>query len=704
MDALRRRCRVASALLLLLLSGITLAFWQAFVQLQDYRLRQPSKQECAQAIDRLEFYLERQIAGLRHVSYFFAANDRVSQEEFQRYCMSLMGDMPGMLAVLVTDARGHPRWKASAQNLPLDDTYMMTSNPELRLALDRASETLQPAMTAAMSVPHFGRVFLVALPIPSSGREDGFVVGILQERELFDYLFQPDYLSNFRVLITHAGEPIYQIMAIPGDPRPGLAVTKPIVVGGQKWDVSVWPVRGFTEASADFASAGILILGLALSFLIGYWAYRWQWRTALLQSEARDSRTRLERTGMSLAEAKAQLDLIIDNVDDGVIVYDNRLDPIQANAAFLTAFNMVDSEQVMLSGEMHHEHMIRSVGSESKYRSLFKALRQNPTQTYTDELVIPQNPVHRGPGEGGGENPISNPQSPRRVFLRRAASLAGPDGQWSGVLVIYKDVTATKDIDRVKDEFLSSVSHELRSPLASIKGFAETIKRDPKMRPETREEFISIIYDETTRLQDLIEELLDLRRMEDQGVPLQFKPYDLKVLAEDAVRGARSILTSKNISVFMQWGGLDEARMEGDVAQISRALRNLLANAVKYSPEGGEIHIRGHCGIHRAWVEVNDQGVGIVDRDLPHIFDRFYRGSGKGRQKGTGLGLAIVKHITEMHGGHLGVRSDVGAGTSFRLELPRERVPKITPRHDTTLGKTPPPPPEDNATKTGLSP
>jgi signal transduction histidine kinase len=319
------------------------------------------------------------------------------------------------------------------------------------------------------------------------------------------------------------------------------------------------------------------------------------------------------------------------------------------------------------------------VGSESKYFSLFEALRRHPVQSYSDELALPAS---------------NNGKGSQRVFRRQATTLCDSDGDRQGVLVIYKDVTTIKHIDRVKDEFLSGVTHELRSPLASIKGFAETLKRSPQMPLETRSEFISIICEESARLQDLIEELLAVRRAEAQGGPPQLSPYDLKVLVESMVRGSRSILFAKNISVQVQWSGLRDRRLEGNISQMSRALRNLLANAVKYSPEGGEIRIHGHGERDRVWLEVTDQGTGIADKDLPYIFERFYRGSSKGRQKGTGLGLTLVKHIVEIHGGHLGVRSDVGAGTTFRLELPRtdSEMPSSTAETAGEEKSTPPTP------------
>jgi signal transduction histidine kinase len=251
-------------------------------------------------------------------------------------------------------------------------------------------------------------------------------------------------------------------------------------------------------------------------------------------------------------------------------------------------------------------------------------------------------------------------------------AVSDAQGELHAILVIFKDISMIKDIERVKDEFLSSVTHELRSPLASIKGFAETLQRDPEMPAATRSEFMSIICEESSRLQKLIEELLDLRRLQSRGLALRVAPYDLKLLADDVVRGAHSISLAKNIKIQIAWEGEDQAKLRGDVAQMGRALRNLLVNAVKYSPPGGTIVLRGQTKGKRISLEVGDQGTGISEKDLPYIFDQFYRGASKGRQRGTGLGLAIVKHIVEMHGGRLGVRSEVGAGTIFRIELPRE--------------------------------
>ena len=589
----RRRCLLFAGLLFFSIALGSSLLWQVSVRYMNIRMHDVSAQNCHQIIDRLGMFLAQRLATLRQVSHFYANSENIQESEFQGFATALLADMPGILAVLVTDRVGHPIWMAPANVLPMNDVYLMTADPKLAAALARSGNTLQPVVTSMLDVPGHGDGFLAAAPIYRGRRHLGYTVGIFYYQSLLSYLMQPDQLSRFRVSILF---------------------------------------------------------------------YRRQIRTLALQSEARASRTRLERTGLNLVRVKSELELILNSVDEGIIIYNEALEPVEANSAFLASFGLTEGSPAMFSAHVHHEHMIQWIGSEAKYWSVFNAMRTHPEQVCTDEIEVAAGMETRGGG---------------RLFRRKAMVVCGADGASQGVLMIYKDATAAKAIDQVKDEFLSNVTHELRSPLASIKGFAETMQRDVAMPPETRQEFISIIYEESTRLQNLIEEILDLRRLEAQGAARRIVPYDLRVLTEEIVRGARTILFSKNITARISWEGSGDSQLNGDISQITRALRNLIVNAVKYSPEGGEILLKGASTPDWIYLEVIDLGGGIADKDLPHIFDKFYRGTRQGGQKGTGLGLAIVKHTIENHGGHLGVRSEVGYGTTFRIELPRNFEPPI---------------------------
>lgn len=664
---LYRRCLLVAGLFFFLFLAITFGLWRASVMFLDYRYKENSKQSSRQALGRLMTFLENRLIVLRQVSLFYIHTENIQQHGFQGFCEDIMAVVPGILAILLTDHEGNPTWMASPDALPMSAVYIMTADPKLRSALSRARSTMQPAMTETMDVPDRGAGFMAITPIMVGNRYVGNIVGIFHYQSLLSNLLQPDLLSHYHLRIVHAGWPIFSTLTgLVDQPPAGRAppdnpygTTEKILFGGQEWVVSVGPIDARGASPANFVSLTILGLGLSLSLLLAWLVYRWQWRALRFQTEARDSQTRLERTGLNLLEIKSEMNLIMNSVDESIIFYDDQLDPVQANAAFMMAFRMNEDGKPMKSGHAHHEHMIQHIGSETKYWSLFNTLKNNPDQSYTDELEVQS----------------KDAKGPVRMFLRRAATVRGADGSARGVIAVYKDVTKMKAMDRVKDEFLSNITHELRSPLASIKGFAETIRRDPQMAAETRGEFVWIICNEAARLQELIEELLDLRRMEAQGAPFNPTQYDLKALTEEVIRSVRSVLYAKNLSIKIQWGGLYGSPLQGDVGQISRALRNLLVNAAKYSPEKGEILLAGHCGQQRVWIEITDQGIGIDEKDLPHIFEKFYRGSRQGRQKGTGMGLAIVKHIIEQHGGHLGVRSEVGVGTTFRMELPRSFQP-----------------------------
>lgn len=681
-EQLRLRCQAVAGLIFLLLLAITLFLWRASIDFMDFRFQKVTEQNAGQAIERFTALFQDRLEVLTQVSHFYESIPNLTPQQFQRFCAAVMGDTPGIRAVMLTDTHGRPTWVAPQATLPTPVIYMMTADPKLDSALQESLMTGQVALTQGLDVPELGAGFLAAMAVRSGGKHVGYVIGLFHYQELFSYLIPPDMLVRYRISIAHAGRAVYpslgmaRIRPYPAkQPSTFFGQTEVVLLGGLEWLIAMEPVISQAASPTNLVSLTILGLGLSLSLLLTYLAYRWQWQAAVFQAQARDSQSRLERTGLSLAEAKTEMDLILNSVDEGIIFYDEQLEPVQANAAFLMAFNMSEDDVRMRAGHAHHEQMIQLIGSETKYWSLFNALRGNPEQSYTDELELKP--------KGGGKGPY-------RALLRRGAAACGADGAVRGILVIYKDLTKIKMIDRVKEEFLANVTHELRSPLASVKGFAETLRRDPQMAPETRAEFVKIICEEAARLQNLIDELLDLRRMEAQGVTFVPTAYDVKALVEEIVKGARSVLLSKRLAVKVQWDGLFGSTLKGDVAQISRALRNLLINAAKYSPEGGEIRVTGHCGQYRVWIEVSDQGSGIDEKDLPHIFDKFYRGSRQEHQKGTGLGLAIVKNIIEMHGGHLGVRSEVGVGATFRVDLPRAYA-KLK---ETRQGAAAPPPAE----------
>jgi len=227
----------------------------------------------------------------------------------------------------------------------------------------------------------------------------------------------------------------------------------------------------------------------------------------------------------------------------------------------------------------------------------------------------------------------------------------------------------------MKTDFVSNVSHELRTPLAGIKAYIEMLLDGDAEDPETRQEFHEIISGETDRLSRLIDNILNLARIESGVVKVAVEPMDLTAVVKSTCEVAAPQAKAKAIELVESLAPVF-TQVEADRDMINQAVMNLVSNAIKYTPEGGTVRVGTRIEDHRgvAVVEVADSGVGIPPEDLPHLFDKFYRVKSSCKMaKGTGLGLALVKHIVEtLHRGTLTVRSTVGdnSGSVFTIELP----------------------------------
>ena len=260
------------------------------------------------------------------------------------------------------------------------------------------------------------------------------------------------------------------------------------------------------------------------------------------------------------------------------------------------------------------------------------------------------------------------------VLHAQAAPILSEGQNNSGVVVVFHDITRLKQLEKLRREFVANVSHELKTPLTSIKGFVETLMEGAISDSENSLKFLKIIQQHTERLDNLVNDLLELSSIETGELPMNFEKIKLKELIDHIAASFADELSRKNqllkISVIPEdleaW--IDEEKMQ-------RVLSNLLDNAHKYTSSGGQIEISATQELDRIKIEVSDTGEGIPGEHLPRIFERFYRvDKARSRQLGgTGLGLAIVKHIVLAHGGEISVESKVGVGTKFSIYLPKTR-------------------------------
>lgn len=228
-----------------------------------------------------------------------------------------------------------------------------------------------------------------------------------------------------------------------------------------------------------------------------------------------------------------------------------------------------------------------------------------------------------------------------------------------------------KELDRMKSDFISTVSHELRSPLHSISGYVQLLLDGKAQDPATQRECLEIIYRQTQHLTNLINDLLDTSRMESASLALQKEPMQLYTAVQEVISELQPLADQAKITLSNNLTpGLPAVL--GDKERLRRVIRNLVHNAVKFTPKGGHVTISATVETGRIVISVEDNGIGIPAEALPHLFERFYQvdSSSTRRVGGTGLGLYICKQIVAAHGGEIWVKSEVGKGSTFSFSLP----------------------------------
>ena len=245
--------------------------------------------------------------------------------------------------------------------------------------------------------------------------------------------------------------------------------------------------------------------------------------------------------------------------------------------------------------------------------------------------------------------------------------------QVCGAVAVLHDITREKEISQMKNDFVSHVSHELKTPLASITAYTEMLADGEANDEQTRKEFYSIIQNQAKRLNRLIEDILNTSRIESGLIKVNKQTVSLKMLIEEQLRMIKSYAEDKNIEVIGQKPIVfDQVYVDRDM--ISQVIINLLSNAIKYTRSGGSVRVEMEVDevASLARVSVADTGVGIPEDEVEHVFDKFYRvGANKKQAEGTGLGLNLVKQIVEkVHDGRVFVTSQVGVGSTFGFELP----------------------------------
>ncbi|MFD2446306.1 two-component system histidine kinase PnpS [Bacillus sp. CGMCC 1.16607] len=337
-----------------------------------------------------------------------------------------------------------------------------------------------------------------------------------------------------------------------------------------------------------------------------------------------------------------RLSTLIENMGSGLILIDNRGYISLINKAYKELFT-VDTNQFL-------------------FKLYYDVLKHKEITELIEEIFMTEQKIVKQ---------LLLPLSiERRYFQVFGSPIIGTYNEWKGVLLVFHDITEIKKLEQMRKDFVANVSHELNTPITSIKGFSETLLDGAMKDQATLEQFLSIILKESDRLQALIQDLLDLSKIEQQGFRLNIEEIDIMQLLKEVKTMLHNKADHKEISLQVIEKD-SRVFINGDYYRLKQVFINLFNNAINYTSPGGKVEIEVKDEETKVCVQIKDTGIGIEKEEIPRIFERFYRiDKARGRNSGgTGLGLAIVKHIIEAHKGQIFVESEIDKGSTFTICL-----------------------------------
>ena len=352
--------------------------------------------------------------------------------------------------------------------------------------------------------------------------------------------------------------------------------------------------------------------------------------------------SKMNKAEAELRIGKNRLAMILQNLADGVIVLDTDYNIILVNTMAMDLLGYKPLEK----GRYEIESFLGNCKiNGEEIVSFIKSDKENVLEAATTSEI-------------------------KKYLLMTSSSLMDPGGSITGKILLIRDITKAKEVDRMKSEFVSNVSHELRTPITSILGFSSTILKDVDMPRNTITEFVHIIQKESKRLSRLIEDLLNLSRIESGKVSLKKKNVSLDAILQSVIHELSPLAEEKVINIIYEIKKTP-SNIYGDEDAVRQVCINLIENAVKYSDNNTLITVLLFSENKMTVFQVKDEGMGIPEEEIPKIFDKFYRVYRPGKQiKGTGLGLSLVKEIIDAHNGAIEIKRRKKEGTVFTVKLP----------------------------------
>ena len=382
----------------------------------------------------------------------------------------------------------------------------------------------------------------------------------------------------------------------------------------------------------------LFILALvALASLHFWWRAKFNAQAERRAAEIEASQRKQQQTSL---DAKAQQQVLFNSMLEGLLLLDRSRKIYLVNRAFKNLFGLK---------------------TELRGKTIVEALRLHELDELIQRVEAEQQVL---------DYEIKLPDLNERWLQVNAAVITNAAGERDGTILVFRDLTRLKQLERTREEFVANVSHELRTPLSLIKGYVETLLDGARENPEVAERFLKIIERNANRLDLLIQDLLTISALESEKIKLNLQPVALRALVEKVFTDLHAKAENKNVELV---NDVPELTANGDVNRLDQVLANLVDNAIKYGRAEGRVTVGGKkLDDGKVEIFVRDDGPGIPPEAINRVFERFYRvDKARSRdQGGTGLGLSIVKHIVQAHGGEVRVESELGKGATFFFTVP----------------------------------
>lgn len=450
-----------------------------------------------------------------------------------------------------------------------------------------------------------------------------------------------------------------------------------------KWDGTL---QGALRVSVPVAAANqrtnqlaleLIIIGVALSALLilaGVWMSQ-RFKASLEEitdaAEQYAAGDLTSRISVNVPHEISEISLVLNGIFDQ---FEERVRQLQAQhqelETILTnmteALVLLDSQREVVRFNSAAERMFGLAQEDAVGRKMMEIVRHTDVHEFIEEVYVSDTPMH--------DEFVMFQESGRMNIAIHGTPIQDPRGKITRVLIVFHDVTHIRKLENVRRDFMANVSHELKTPITSIKGALETLESGAISDQKATEEFLPMIRRHIFRLEKIIDNLLSLSQLEhaDEYNQLSKEEYNIAAILDSAVQLCKEKAAEKQLQFHVE--SPEELTWQVNAALLEEAIFNLLENAVKYSKPSQTIQVVARQSDGELIISVQDSGIGIPKEDLPRVFERFYRVE-KGRSRdygGTGLGLAIVKHIARAHGGSVSAESEVNHGSTFSMHLPSE--------------------------------